>query len=86
MPIIRIEYFHDLDPDNPRAYEVFTYRMALLQHEYDAWQTVVLDSLTFAELTARKRHEKILNPMEIELGQGLRECGTDTLKNSEWCG
>ncbi len=64
MPIIRIEYFHDLDPDNPRAYETFTYRMSMLQHEYAAWQTVVLDSLTFAELTARKRHEKILNPMQ----------------------
>ena len=64
MSIIRIEYYHDFDPDNPRAYEVFSYRMALFQHEYDQWQTVVLDSLTFAELTARKRHEKILNPMQ----------------------
>ena len=69
MPIIRIEYFHDLEPDNPRAYEIFTYRMQGLQHEYETWQTVVLDSLTFAELTARKRHEKILNPME-KFGKG----------------
>lgn len=64
MPIVRVEYFHDLDPDSPAAYERYLYRMAAFNQEYGSWQTVVVDSVTFMELVARKREEKILNPME----------------------
>ena len=62
--MIRIEYFLDFDPENPTAYEKFCYRMAVLQHEYGNWNTIVFDPVTFMELAARKRHEKVLNPMQ----------------------
>lgn len=63
--LIRVEYFHDLDPDRPTAYSLYCERMARLDAELRAgmWRTVVVDSLTFMELAARKREEKILNPM-----------------------
>ena len=82
--MIRIEYFHDLDPETPVAYEKFTYRMAMFQHEYAQWQTVVVDSVTFMELAARKRHEKILSPMQkFAKGTDTRQWfsgGTDDLE------
>jgi len=43
--------------------------MAVFQHEYTNWGTVVFDPVTFMELAARKRHEKILNPMQ-KFGRG----------------
>lgn len=62
MPVIRIEYYHDASPEQPDAYERYTYRMANFGAEMAAWKTLVCDSMTFMELSARKREEKVLNP------------------------
>ena len=61
--LIRVEYYHDDDPDQPTAYAKFRTRMAYLQHEYDTWKTVVADSVTYMELLARKNDEKMINPL-----------------------
>ncbi|RLI53210.1 MAG: hypothetical protein DRP09_16255 [Candidatus Thorarchaeota archaeon] len=60
--ITRLEYYHDHDPYNPSAYSFFLQRMGLFDQEKDYWRTVVLDSITFMELTARKYHQYALNP------------------------
>ena len=60
----RIEYYHDENSELPEAMQLFRYRMAIFQAEYANWATVVTDSLTFMELSARKLEEKVMNPME----------------------
>jgi len=58
--------------------------MAVFRLEYDRWRTCVVDSATFMELAARKRHEKILNPMvKFAKGTDTRQWfagGTDDLE------
>ncbi len=66
---IRMEYYHDVDPANPTAYERFLYRMAMFDKEAHQWPVVVVESGTFMELAARKREEKVINPME-KFGKG----------------
>jgi hypothetical protein len=68
MPTITIEYYHDVDPNQPRAYEKFLYRMGQFTGE-EGYAVGVVDSATFMELAARKREEKIINPME-KFGKG----------------
>lgn len=60
--LIRLEYYLDDNPQKPTAYRRFLNRMTTFQDEYDEWQTVVVDSLTFMELTARKHAQYNLNP------------------------
>jgi len=60
--VIRIEYYHD-DPETPGAINMFRYRLANLHLEYANWQTIVTDSITFMELSARKWEEKVMNPL-----------------------
>lgn len=57
--LIRIAYFLDADPENPEAWQ----RFRLYMHSFDPtqWATVVGDSLTNAELFARKRDEYVTN-------------------------
>ena len=62
--VARIEYYHDVDIENPSAINVFRYRLAMLHNEYANWQSVVTDSITFMELSARKWEEKVMNPMQ----------------------
>lgn len=59
--LVRVEYYLDADFTSPEAYHRFLTRMARLQQEYDQWATCVFDSVTFAELTARKWHQYALN-------------------------
>lgn len=61
--VIRVEYYRDPDPDAPQAYNMFRTRMAYFQQEYDQWKTVIVDSVTFMELMARKNDEKMINPL-----------------------
>lgn len=61
--VVRLEYFHDLDPDRPTAYATFLARMARFHQEMEHWRTVVLDSVTLMEVCARKWEEKVINPM-----------------------
>jgi len=62
--IVRIEYYNRTDDiDNPTAFSYFRTRMGILHEEYDLWKTVVVDSITFMALQARKLEEKVLNPL-----------------------
>lgn len=60
--LIRVESYLDADFKQPEAFHRFLTRMTRFQHEYADWATVVFDSVTFAELTARKWHQYALNP------------------------
>lgn len=60
---VRIEFYHDLDIDNPTSFTNYRARMAAFQNEMGNWKTLVTDSITFMELSARKLDEKVLNPL-----------------------
>jgi hypothetical protein len=76
--LVRIEYYHNEDPDNPTAFPKFRSRMAWFQSEYGNWQTVVNDSVTFMELSARKHEEKIMNPAPAGVSKFVKGSGVDT--------
>ena len=62
--LTRIEYYNKTDDiENPTAFSNFRTRMGVLHEEYDTWVTIVVDSITFMELQARKLEEKVLNPL-----------------------
>lgn len=57
--LIRIEYYHDPQPESPTAWSRF--RSRLLDVSDVAWRTIVFDSCTFMELSARKYDEYVEN-------------------------
>ena len=63
---IRVEYYHDRSigkaAPKPSAYRRFRERVDDLFTEYREWKTIVIDSLTFMELAARKNEQYVLNP------------------------
>jgi AAA domain len=59
--LVRIEYYIDLDLQQPQAYARYLKRMATFHHEYSKWASGVFDSVTFAELSARKWSQYVLN-------------------------
>ncbi len=61
--IIRVEFYHDMDIDNPTSFRYYRTRMAALQNEMDDWKTLITDSVTYMELSARKLEEKVMNPL-----------------------
>ena len=82
MPsLVRVEYYHDLDPMRPDAFERYMYRMGTFQKEYKLWKTVVLDSLTFTELAARNREMHVLNPYP---GQGSPYAKGSQFDTRQW--
>jgi hypothetical protein len=80
--IIRVEFFHDHDIDIPTSYSAYRMRMAGLQNEPD-WVTIVTDSITFMELSARKLDEKILNPLPEGVSRYAKGGGHDA---RQWYG
>lgn len=60
--LIRVEHYVDRDFKEAEAYHRFLTRMTHFQTEYADWATVVFDSVTFAELCARKWFQYKLNP------------------------
>lgn len=60
--IIRIEYYHDVNPAAPVAYSRFLKRLAYIEDELPNWATVALDSVSFFEICARKLYQYVLNP------------------------
>lgn len=60
--IIHIEYFHDHDPDHPDAFPRFRTCMSKLHKTYGSYNSYVFESVTSAALSARKHHQKVLNP------------------------
>ncbi|MCG7853677.1 MAG: ATP-binding protein [Methanosarcinaceae archaeon] len=75
---VRIEYYHDIDTDNPTAIRLFRERMGLFQNEYASWKTICLDSVTMMELCARKYEEKIMNPGPVGVSKFVKGSGVDT--------
>lgn len=60
--VVRVEYFHDFDPEKPVAFSNWRMRRSVFFQEFSYWKTVVLDSITSAELASRLQHKYILNP------------------------
>jgi|SRR6185503_4573122 len=56
---IRIEHYNDADMTNPVAYAAFL--KSMVEFNPAEWATIVLDSVTYAELAARKWHQYGLN-------------------------
>lgn len=82
--LVRIEYYHNDSIEKPDVFTPYRYRMGMLSNEYEWWKTLVTDSVTFMELSARKMEEKILNPMtKFARGTDTRQWfagGTDSLE------
>lgn len=60
--LIQVEHYLDPNPQRPSAYKLFRERLSGFEDEFEWWQTVVLDSLTFCELASRWDHQHRLNP------------------------
>lgn len=60
--LVQIEQYADLDPEHPDAWGRFTASMSDFVKHYEQWATVVFDSATFAEASARMYQKYFLNP------------------------
>lgn len=79
--VCQIEHFIDEDPRKPAAYSRFLTRMDRFKDEFESWQhgTIILDSVTFMELAARKWAQYALNPSTKEPRQWFAS-STDMLE------
>jgi hypothetical protein len=77
----QIEHYIDTDPRKPIAFERFLQRLDVFDKELPQWQTgtLILDSITFAELSARKWSQYKLNPNSKEPRQWFA-ASTDMLE------
>ena len=57
--LVRVEHYIDRDPKVPTAWERFLVRKSSL--DPTQWATITTDSLTWAELAARKQQQYVLN-------------------------
>ena len=66
--LYRLEYYLEQDAQKPEAWGRFLLRLTHLEEDIAEWgiQTLVLDSVTFMELTARKFSQYRLNPTARE--------------------
>lgn len=66
--LVQIEHFLDQDPRGGLAYQQYLSRMATFDSTGEAgqWASVVLDSVTFLEIAARKHAQYVLNPYTKE--------------------
>lgn len=80
---VQIEHFIDADPRKPEAFEKFLQRLDLFGKELPDWQhgTLILDSITFAELAARKWSQYKLNAGSKEPRQWFA-ASTDMLEET----
>lgn len=62
--IIQIEHYQEEDAQNPTGYLRFLNRWARFKQDSEAanWSSVVLDSVTSMDISARKLHQYVLNP------------------------
>jgi len=81
--IIRVEFFHDFDIDNPTSFSNYRTRMGIFQAEMADYKTLVTDSVTFMELSARKLDEKVLNPVPPGVSRYAKGSGVDS---RQWYG
>lgn len=79
--VCQIEHYIDEDPRKPSAYSKFMTRMDTFKAEFDSWKdgTIILDSVTFMELAARKWAQYALNPTTKEPRQWFAS-STDMLE------
>src|SRR3990167_5836521 len=79
--LIRIEHYIDDDPKKPKAYARFLERLATLDRDLKDWKivTLVVYSVTFMELAARKEQQYKLNPNARDPRQWFGG-STDTLE------
>jgi AAA domain-containing protein len=79
--LFRIEHYIDSDPTKPAGYSRFLQRLTHLEEDIDALgvQTVIVDSVTFMELMARKLSQYKLNATSREPRQWFG-ASTDTLE------
>ena len=59
--VTQVESYMDLDPESPQAWGIFRQRLSRLHTEFDLWKTIIIDSLTFAEIAARLESKYNLN-------------------------
>lgn len=60
--LVRIEYYHDSNPEKPHAFADWRMRRSNFYKEFDQWKSLGLDSLTSCELSSRMNHKYFLNP------------------------
>lgn len=79
--VCQIEHYIDEDPRKPAVYSKFMTRMDTFKSEYEGWRdgTIILDSVTFMELAARKWAQYTLNPTTKEPRQWFAS-STDMLE------
>ena len=79
--LVRIEHYIDAVVKEPHAYSDFLARMVRLHDDIAKWnlQTLVIDSVTFMELAARKEQQYRINPQAREPRQWFAG-STDTLE------
>lgn len=59
--LIRVEYYHNINPEKPVAIAQSFKRYPSLMQEIDYWKTIVLDSVTSFEFAARTHSKYITN-------------------------
>jgi hypothetical protein len=82
--LVQIEYYRETKvraKKTQRAWERFQNRLNVLEEEVDFWKTIVFDSVTFAELAARKLNQYKLNPRSREPRQWFAG-STDALEET----
>jgi hypothetical protein len=67
--IVTIEYFRNVDPENPYAYPAFLAAMTEMHKDFDYYETFVLDSVTFLEKAARYYDQFVTNAGAKHKGQ-----------------
>ena len=60
--LIRLEYYHNIDPERPVAIAQSFKRYPGLMQEMHLWKTIVLDSVTSFEFAARTHSKYLTNP------------------------
>lgn len=59
--IITVEYYRNDSPEKPTAYPRFLRAMSKIHEDYDKYETFVLDSVTYLELSARWHDQFVTN-------------------------
>ena len=87
----RVEYYHDVDlgrtgagRTRANAYQSFRKRVDSLYDELSQWATVIIDSVTYMEIAARKLDQYVLNAGSKEPRQWYA-ASTETLEEMLMC-
>ncbi len=78
--LVRVEYYHDPNEEQPEVWDRYRTRMATFADEYSYWQTVVFESVDFADVACRNAQRFLYNPNAGDKRQWRAET-TDQLEN-----